>query len=339
MDERRKPKQIMEARVEGTRTRGRPRKGYMDRIEDIARKKGKGVKLVPIQNYVLSARVSEENESRTVTEVEKDHTYELSRKFGTKRSKRTIEQYEHMRTDADLMEQKLKEISANVVVDSGILESQREVKERDYMPPVNRNAERLEDVYKLSDILTSKEMDLLKQEAVQIMTNPEKYEKSSFTSFFGICLENLSTLEPDKEKLLEGVAILVYVELLLKFLHANAKVVSSKYYSSCSFSKEIHDRIMEDFTITSANGRTRPLAMRDKIICYIIVLALIVNKYRLNLEYLVAERIPKTRLHHLSSLLGTVKGPKDANVIILRLPLPPVQKRESMLRKKKVSRV
>lgn len=43
MDERRKPKQIMEARVEGTRTRGRPRKGYMDRIEDIARKKGKGV--------------------------------------------------------------------------------------------------------------------------------------------------------------------------------------------------------------------------------------------------------------------------------------------------------
>ncbi|PSN34137.1 hypothetical protein C0J52_26432, partial [Blattella germanica] len=43
MDERSKPKQIMEARVEGTRTRGRPRKGYMDRIEDIARKKGKGV--------------------------------------------------------------------------------------------------------------------------------------------------------------------------------------------------------------------------------------------------------------------------------------------------------
>ncbi|PSN46627.1 hypothetical protein C0J52_16829 [Blattella germanica] len=37
MDERRKPKQIMEARVEGTRTRGRSRKGYMDRIEDIAR--------------------------------------------------------------------------------------------------------------------------------------------------------------------------------------------------------------------------------------------------------------------------------------------------------------
>lgn len=43
MDESRKPKQIMEARVEGIRTRGRPRKGYMDRIEDIGRKRGKGI--------------------------------------------------------------------------------------------------------------------------------------------------------------------------------------------------------------------------------------------------------------------------------------------------------
>ena len=32
MDERRKPKQIMEARTKGRRGRGRPRKGYMDKI-------------------------------------------------------------------------------------------------------------------------------------------------------------------------------------------------------------------------------------------------------------------------------------------------------------------
>ena len=33
----------MEARTEGRRGRGRPRKAYMDKIEDIARKTGKGV--------------------------------------------------------------------------------------------------------------------------------------------------------------------------------------------------------------------------------------------------------------------------------------------------------
>ena len=33
----------MEARTEGRRGRGRPRKAYMDKIEDIARKTGKGI--------------------------------------------------------------------------------------------------------------------------------------------------------------------------------------------------------------------------------------------------------------------------------------------------------
>ena len=43
MDERRTPRQIMDARMEGRRGRGRPRKLYMDKIEDIARKTGKEV--------------------------------------------------------------------------------------------------------------------------------------------------------------------------------------------------------------------------------------------------------------------------------------------------------
>ena len=34
---------IMEARTEGRRGRGRPRKAYMDKIEDIAMKTGKGI--------------------------------------------------------------------------------------------------------------------------------------------------------------------------------------------------------------------------------------------------------------------------------------------------------
>jgi hypothetical protein len=40
--EERKPKQFLEARREGRRPRGRPRKSYEDGIEEIGRRKGKG---------------------------------------------------------------------------------------------------------------------------------------------------------------------------------------------------------------------------------------------------------------------------------------------------------
>jgi hypothetical protein len=40
MEEDRKPKQFCEARPEGGRPRGRPRKSYEDRIEEIGRRKG-----------------------------------------------------------------------------------------------------------------------------------------------------------------------------------------------------------------------------------------------------------------------------------------------------------
>ena len=41
MDERRKPRQIIEARTEGRQGRGRSKKAYMDKIENIASKTGK----------------------------------------------------------------------------------------------------------------------------------------------------------------------------------------------------------------------------------------------------------------------------------------------------------
>ena len=44
MSKDRLPRKCMEARMEGSRTRGRPRKTWMDRVEEIGRKRGKNLK-------------------------------------------------------------------------------------------------------------------------------------------------------------------------------------------------------------------------------------------------------------------------------------------------------
>jgi hypothetical protein len=44
MGEDRKPKQFLEARPEGRRPRGRPRKSYEDGIEEIGRRKRKSLR-------------------------------------------------------------------------------------------------------------------------------------------------------------------------------------------------------------------------------------------------------------------------------------------------------
>ncbi|KAJ9573861.1 hypothetical protein L9F63_008721 [Diploptera punctata] len=287
----------------------------------IRNKKTNKVRLVHIENYSLTIRKQEERRD-AVSEVSRDDFQELGMKFGSKRKQRSLEQYAKMHTDTELIEEKLNKMSETVTLDASAMEKQDDSSSV-YLPPSNRDAQTVEEVYKLTDLLTSGELEVLKAEALQILTHAEKYKKEDFTEFFWQILTNLS--EVDKDKVLNCVTILVYAELITKFLQNNSKHVATKSYSACSFSQEIHKKIMNDFTVQSAGGRTRPLSMRDKGICYIIVLGLLANNFILDLQPLSqCINLPVKRLIYYGSLLGTVNSPKGSSKIVLKLPLPPM---------------
>lgn len=66
--------------------------------------------------------------------------------------------------------------------------------------------------------------------------------------------------------------------------------------------------------------------MRDKALCYILVLSLLANDYRVNLEDIAREVKGKVKkLQDIGRVLALSPiNSKDKNVLVLKLPLPPL---------------
>jgi hypothetical protein len=95
-------------------------------------------------------------------------------KFGSKKQQRFLETYMRMRTDTDALKDKLKSVIGSVSVEEASLQPTVNASDQAYLPPVNRDAATVDDVYSLHDIVSAEELASLKEEAVRIMKEPKK---------------------------------------------------------------------------------------------------------------------------------------------------------------------
>lgn len=66
--------------------------------------------------------------------------------------------------------------------------------------------------------------------------------------------------------------------------------------------------------------------MRDKTICYIMVLSLFVGNFVVNLEDLAREtKLKPKKLQEVAKVLALTSDKKDKNLFSLQLPLPAVR--------------
>ena len=129
-----------------------------------------------MQQYNLTTFAPQQNKDEVVSEVSQTDFVRLGMKFGSKRKQRSLEQYAKMRTDTEVLQEKLKKMSDTVTVDASVMEKQDDASS-EYLPPANRDADAVEDVYKLTDLLSSNEIEILKGEAMKILKNVDKYKK------------------------------------------------------------------------------------------------------------------------------------------------------------------
>jgi hypothetical protein len=118
------------------------------------------------------SRVVEKTSSvSVVTQEDKDR---LRMKFGSKRQQRLLENYMRMRTDADALKDRLKGVIDSVSVEEDHLQPVVTASDQGYLPPINRDAATVDDVYNLHDIVSAEELASLKEQASSTLKEPQK---------------------------------------------------------------------------------------------------------------------------------------------------------------------
>jgi hypothetical protein len=121
--------------------------------------------LSPISQVEKNSSVS------VVTQEDKDR---LRMKFGSKKQQRSLENYKRMHSGTDALKDKLKGVIDSMPVEEDHLQPVVTTSEEGYLPPINRAAATVDDVYNLHDLVSAEELASLKDEAVQILKEPQQ---------------------------------------------------------------------------------------------------------------------------------------------------------------------
>ncbi|XP_069668742.1 uncharacterized protein Polr1E isoform X2 [Periplaneta americana] len=299
----------------------------VQRLLAIRNKKTNKIRLVPVESFHLTPKTHVEKPA-SISVVTQEDKLTLGIKFGSKQRQRIIENSIRMRVDENMLKDQLSQVIDGVSEEKYEIPPTPDVSNNPYLPPANRNANTIEEVYNLHDFVSAEELTSLQEQAIQIMKDSKNFKKEDFSPFFWHCISKISDTGNSKQ-LLERFCLLLYADNLIKFLRTNMKLLRRQRFMICPYSEDISKKIMDTFSFDTPSGRTRPNSLKDKGICHLIVLGLLLSNANLDLEPLCKSlSVSVQRLQHFSRLIGAVSS-KGSSVIQLRLPLPSSERRST----------
>nr|XP_012144540.1 PREDICTED: DNA-directed RNA polymerase I subunit rpa49-like isoform X2 [Megachile rotundata] len=298
------------------------------------KKTGK-VRLVQVErwqvNAVLEKPATEENKS-----AESDKIVMLNRQFGSKKAKRKIEQYERMKINVDTVKEQLEETVSNVEVDKADLSV--DLAENDdiintALPPCNRDATNVTDVYDVHDIIPEDKLETLYAKAKEIL-NDNDNDFDGKTKFFVQILRQLQ-YDPDNVK---KTALLLYVQAVMTWLNLPIRDTKKRNIVVCPSSSVVNTHIIDTYSIQSNSGRQRPNSAKDKGVIHCMILALIICNFVLDIELyskIFSYRVGQKKLMHLARIIGALPNKEDKRLVTLKVPLPAPVSTVNKTKKKK----
>ncbi|XP_061727108.1 uncharacterized protein LOC133532449 [Cydia pomonella] len=247
--------------------------------------------------------------------VPKQDIIDITSKYRNKKSEnKKKEKSENKKKEKS--ENKKKEKSENKKKKNKSADDETEVIDPDdfYVPPINREATELENVYLIDKLFSKSKYKKIYCEL----------EKSNYSENLHPYIQSII-----KNKLLskQFTVLAVYASELIKFIHVKSEL-RGKDFKICHFSETLNDLLLKEFTefreYKSAKRRIRSKDMTDKIICHVIVCCLILNNFQFELKPLYDALKPKKCIRTLIEFVGLVGASiVDGNIVQLKLPLVP----------------
>ncbi|XP_004874640.1 DNA-directed RNA polymerase I subunit RPA49 isoform X2 [Heterocephalus glaber] len=218
-----------------------------------------------------------------------------------------------------------------------------------YLPPCYADAAKPEDVYKFEDILSPVEYDALggPSEAFRKVTSEEILKMIDENSHCLFVIEALKSLPSNEESRDHQARCIWFLDTLIKF--RAQKVIKRKSALGPGIPHIINTKLLKHFTcLTYNNGSLRNIisnSMKAKITAYVIILALHMNDFQIDLTVLqrdlklsekrMIEIAKAMRLKISKRKMSLAPGrEEDHRLGTLSIPLPPAQTSNQSKRKK-----
>lgn len=260
----------------------------------------------------------------------------LLKKFGGRKASRFIKDQETMRMDMTIVQ---KDLEATVE-DSGLQENDGDEDKVDntvyfekIRPLFNAEAEKLNEVYQIEDVVPIELLDRLDEEAktvyqTQVDQIPIKSE------FLKKLISSIQQTTANTENLLR-LKLIIYMDSLLNLCKSRARNLKKAELSQIS--EKVENNIRDRFSDPNASySNARTSFSAEKALCHFIVLALLIdNKYQVDAailsQELNASRLKVNKYAHIVQALPKAK----TSMLTLKLPKDVPSLRTSFAKRKR----
>ncbi|XP_059047316.1 uncharacterized protein LOC131842766 [Achroia grisella] len=285
----------------------------------LARNKKTGkVRLIEVGNIELKP-VIQNNNNTTVLDTS---SLELSRKFGSKKAKKVMEQIEKLKVNKKTVVNQMSNVTVNIKEEQLDLSVYLKTDSNEmYIPPINRQAKEVTDVYEKDKILSKELYEKIISEI----------ENKDYSSELAPWIKQLAAVKRDLKN--EDTVLALYASCLVKLYFATCKDLLKKSYIACESSGTLNDFILVNFTTFTNGKRMRSIQLKDKTFCHIIVLILLLNNFKYELDELCLSF--KFALRTLNTKIrvtgASIVNGESGKMVQLKLPLstPGLNRRKS----------